>query len=133
MARARMPTVDIYSGPMRGAIELLCGTLSPTEKCPVPTLHRVRLVWPLSQEAMLARPQIEILGDTEKILTERVGRLASVVHPSESRASLRPARAIGKGAHIVEISVMVGLTPFPPRSSIPFKGIGVLREPRNVL
>ena len=59
---------------------------------------------------MLARPQIEILGDTEKILTERVGGLAGAVHPSESRASRRPARAIGKGANVTEITGEVGLT-----------------------
>ena len=59
---------------------------------------------------MLARSQIEILRDTEKILTERVGRLASAVHPSESRASLRPARAIGKGANMADFSVLVGLS-----------------------
>ncbi len=62
---------------------------------------------------MLARPQIEILGDTEKILTERVGGLAGAVHPSESRASRRPARAIGKGANVTDISVLVGSTPKP--------------------
>ena len=105
MAHARMPTVDIYLGPMRGAIGLVCKALSPTEKCLVPTsAHRVRISRPLSEQAMLARPQIEILGDTEKILTERVVRLATSVHPSESRASPRPARAIAGGANIAKIS-----------------------------
>ena len=106
-----MPTVDIYLGPMPGAIALMRETHFPTEKCLVPTSAPYAIVWPLSEMAMLARSHIEILGDTEKILTERVGRLASAVHPSESRASLRPARAIGKGANMADIAVQVGLTP----------------------
>ena len=32
MAHARMPTVDIYLGPMRGAIGLVCETLFSAEK-----------------------------------------------------------------------------------------------------
>ena len=36
---------------------------------------------------MLARSQIEILGDTEKILAERVVEGARAVHPCEPRAS----------------------------------------------
>ena len=58
---------------------------------------------------MLARSQIEILGDTEKILTERVGLWVSDAHPSESRASPMPAMAIGKGANMAEITGEVGL------------------------
>ena len=53
---------------------------------------------------MLARSPIEILGDTEIFLAERVGLLDGAVHPSESRASLRPARAIAGGANIAKIS-----------------------------
>ena len=53
---------------------------------------------------MLARSPIEILGDTEFFLAERVGLLDGAVHPSESRASLRPARAIAGGANIAKIS-----------------------------
>ena len=82
-------------------------------KCLVPASGNVRVSRPVSECAMLARPQIEILGDTEKILTERVVRLASSVHPSESRAPLRPGRAIGKGANMADISVEVGLR-MPP-------------------
>ena len=37
IARARVSRVDIYSGPMRGAIRLVCETLFPAEKCLVPT------------------------------------------------------------------------------------------------
>ena len=47
---------------------------------------------------MLAGSQIEILRDTEKYLTERVVEGTRAVHPSESRASRRPGRAIGCGA-----------------------------------
>ena len=64
----------------------------------------MRIVWPLSEMAMLARSPIEILGDTEIFLAERVGLLDGAVHPSESRASLRPARAIAGGANIAKIS-----------------------------
>ena len=64
---------------------------------------------------MLAGSQIEILGDTEKYLTERVVEGTRAVHPSESRASRRPGRAIAGGAeHVVFVSE-VGLTPFPCR------------------
>ena len=110
MAIARMSTIDIYLGPMPGAIGTVCRTRIPAEKCLVHASGNVRAVWRLSQNAMLARPQIEILGDTEKILTERVGGLAGAVHPSESRASRRPARAIGKGANVTEITGEVGLS-----------------------
>ena len=61
----------------------------------------MRVSQPLSEQAMLARSQIEILGDDKKSLVERVGEEASSVHPSESRASRSPERAIGKGANIV--------------------------------
>ena len=105
MAIARMSTIDIYLGPMPGAIGTVCRTRIPAEKCLVHASGNVRAVWRLSQNAMLAGSQIEILGDTEKILTERVGGLASAVHPSESRASRRPARAIGKGANVTDIRV----------------------------
>ena len=70
----------------------------------------MRIVLHLSEQAMLARPQIEILGDTEFFLAERVGLRASAVHPSESRASRRPARAIAKGANMADIAGEVGLT-----------------------
>ena len=73
MAIARMPTIDIYLGPMPGAIGLLCETCFPAEKCLVPTSAPYAIVWPLSEMAMLARSQIEIMGDTEKTLAERVG------------------------------------------------------------
>ena len=58
---------------------------------------------------MLARSQIEILGDTEKILAERVVEGARAVHPSESRASRRPGRAFGWGAKHVEKRWEVGV------------------------
>ena len=38
-ARARMPTVVIYPGPMRGAIETAHNTHASAEKCLVPTSH----------------------------------------------------------------------------------------------
>ena len=41
----------------------------------------MRVSQPLSEQAMLARSQIEILGDTEKILAERVVEGARAVHP----------------------------------------------------
>ena len=110
IARARVSRVDIYSGPMRGAIGLVCETLFPAEKCLVPASKNVRISRPVSECAMLARSQIEILGDTEKFLAERVARLASAVHPSESRASRRPARAIAGGANIAQDCVEVGST-----------------------
>ena len=47
---------------------------------------------------MLAAAQIEILGDAEKIFAERVGEGGGAVHPSESGASQRPARALARGA-----------------------------------
>ena len=47
---------------------------------------------------MLARSQIEILGDTERFLAERVVEGTRAVHPSESRASRGGAKAIGGGA-----------------------------------
>ena len=47
---------------------------------------------------MLAGSQIEILGDTEKYLCERVVEGTRAVHPSESRASRRAGRAIAGGA-----------------------------------
>jgi len=97
-----MPIVDIYPGPMRGAIGLLCETCFPVEKCLVPTSAPYAIVWPLSEMAMLARSPIEILGDTEKILAERVGLWATVVHLSEFQASRRPARAIAWGANMAE-------------------------------
>ena len=54
---------------------------------------------------MLAGSQIEILRDTEKYLTERVVEGTRAVHPSESRASRRPGRAIAGGAEHVEKTV----------------------------
>ena len=59
---------------------------------------------------MLARSQIEILGDTERFLAERVVEGTRAVHPSESRASRRPGRAIGWGAEHVKKRWEVGLT-----------------------
>ena len=47
---------------------------------------------------MLARSQIEILGDTEKMLAERIVEGARTVHPYEPRASRGGAKAIGGGA-----------------------------------
>ena len=58
---------------------------------------------------MLAGSQIEILGDTEKYLTERVVEGTRAVHPSESRASRRPRKAIAGGAKHVVFCVQVGL------------------------
>ena len=49
--RARVPTVDIYLRPMRGAIGLLCDSRLPAEKCPVPPLNRVRISLPFSKGA----------------------------------------------------------------------------------
>ena len=73
-------------------------------------LETLRAVWRLSQNAMLAGSQIEILGDTEKYLTERVVEGTRAVHPSESRASRRPGRAFGWGAKHVVFPGEVGLT-----------------------
>ena len=58
---------------------------------------------------MLARSQIEILGDAEKILAERVVEGARAVHPSESRASRGGAKAIGGGAESSVFISEVGL------------------------
>ena len=58
---------------------------------------------------MLAGSQIEILRDTEKYLTERVVEGTRAVHPSESRASRRPRRAIAGGAKHVFFRGQVGL------------------------
>ena len=58
---------------------------------------------------MLARSQIEILGDTEKILAERVVEGARAVHPCEPRASRGDEKAIGGGAKSPNICVQVGL------------------------
>ena len=58
---------------------------------------------------MLAGSQIEILRDTEKYLTERVVEGTRAVHPSESRASRRPGRAISGGAKHVKKRWEVGL------------------------
>ena len=80
----------------------MCETCFPVEKCLVPTSAPYAIVWPLSEMAMLARSQIEILGDTEKILAERVGLWATAVHISEFQASRRPARAIAGGANMAE-------------------------------
>ena len=97
-----MPTIDIYLGPMPGAIGIVCETLFPAEKCLVHASGNVRTVWRLSQNAMLAGSQIKIVSDTEKYLTERVVEGTRAVHPSESRASRRPRRAIAGGAeHVV--------------------------------
>ena len=54
---------------------------------------------------MLAGSQIEILRDTEKFLAERVVEGTRAVHPSESRASRRPVRAIDGGAKSVIFAV----------------------------
>ena len=67
-----MSTIDIYLGPVPGAIGIVCRTRIPAEKCLVHASGNVRAVWPLSQNAMLAGSQIEILRDTEKFLAERV-------------------------------------------------------------
>ena len=58
---------------------------------------------------MLAGSQIEILRDTEKYLIERVVDGTRAVHPSESRASRRPERAISGGAKHVKKRWEVGL------------------------
>ena len=58
---------------------------------------------------MLAGSQIEILRDTEKYLTERVVECTRAVHPSESRASRRPERAIAEVAKHVVFRGEVGL------------------------
>ena len=58
---------------------------------------------------MLAGSQIEILGNTEKYLAERVGEGTRAVHPSEPRASRRPARAIGGVAKHVKKRLEVEL------------------------
>ena len=105
-----MSTIDIYLGPMPGAIGIVCRTRIPAEKCLVHASGNVRAVWPLSQNAMLAGSQIEILGDTERFLAERVVEGTRAVHPSESRASRRPGRAIGWGAEHVKKRWEVGLT-----------------------
>ena len=39
MARARMPTINIYPGPMLRAIETPHNTHAPAEKCLVPLSH----------------------------------------------------------------------------------------------
>ena len=105
-----MSTIDIYLGPMPGAIGIVCRTRIPAEKCLVHASGNVRTVWRLSQNAMLAGSQIEILRDTEKYLTERVVEGTRAVHPSESRASRRPGRAIAGGAEHVIFTWQVGLT-----------------------
>ena len=110
MAIARMSTIDIYLGPMPGAIGTVCRTRIPAEKCLVHASGNVRAVWRLSQNAMLAGSQIEILRDTEKYLTERVVDGTRAVHPSESRASRKPGRAFGWGANTMEITLRVGLS-----------------------
>ena len=58
---------------------------------------------------MLAGSQIEILGDTEKYLTERVVEGTRAVHPSEPRASRGGAKAIGGGAESGVFISEVGL------------------------
>ena len=105
-----MSTIDIYLGPMPGAIGIVCRTRIPAEKCLVHASGNVRAVWRLSQNAMLAGSQIEILRDTEKYLTERVVEGTRAVHPSESRASRRPGRAISGGAKHVKKRWEVGLS-----------------------
>ena len=110
MAIARMSTIDIYLGPMPGAIGTVCLTRIPAEKCLVHASGNVRAVWRLSQNAMLAGSQIEILRDTEKYLTERVVEGTRAVHPSESRASRKPGRAFGWGANSLIFTYEVGLT-----------------------
>ena len=105
-----MSTIDIYLGPMPGAIGTVCRSRIPAEKCLVHASGNVRTVWRLSQNAMLAGSQIEILRDTEKYLTERVVEGTRAVHPSESRASRRPERAIAWGAKSLDLPSEVGLT-----------------------
>ena len=58
---------------------------------------------------MLAGSQIEIFGDTESFLAERVVEGTRAVHPSESRASQRPARAIAGGGKSLDLPSEVGL------------------------
>ena len=104
-----MSTIDIYLGPMPGAIGIVCRTRIPAEKCLVHASGNVRAVWPLSQNAMLAGSQIEILGDTEKILAERVGHWATAVHLSQSRAPWRAGMALAKGAKSLDFMTALGL------------------------
>ena len=75
----------------------------------------MRVSQPLSEQAMLARSQIEILGDTEKYLAERVVEGARAVQPSEPQASRGASRAIGGGAksHHGMRSSRVNLPYFP--------------------
>ena len=103
----------------------MCETCFPVEKCLVPTSAPYAIVWPLSEMAMLARSQIEILGDTEKILAERVGLWATAVHLSEFQASRRPARAIAGGANMAENCGGTRVNPFPPA------GHGLREAPRD--
>ena len=77
-----MSTIDIYLGPMPGAIGTVCRSRIPAEKCLVHASGNVRTVWRLSQNAMLAGSQIEILRETEKYLTERVVEGTRAVHPT---------------------------------------------------
>ena len=53
--------------------------------------------------AMLVRPPVEILGDTEKKLSERAVEKAIAVNPRPSRASLGPTGALGGGAETLKI------------------------------
>lgn len=51
VARFRMWTIDIYPGPMSGAVGITCGTHFPAEKCPVPASEPYVVSQPLSEGA----------------------------------------------------------------------------------
>ena len=59
----------------------------------------------------MARSQIEILGDTERFLAERMVEGTRAVHPSEPRASRGGAKAIVGGAKPVVFRAEVGDNP----------------------
>ena len=60
--------------------------------------------------AMLVRPQIEILSDTENFLSERVVELTTAVNPSPPWASRGPRGALGGGAETLKIRRSLGLS-----------------------
>ena len=59
--------------------------------------------------AMLVRPQIEILSDTEKTLAERVVRSATEVNPIPSGTSPGYVGPLGGGTNTLDFTASLGL------------------------